>query len=82
MKNTIRTPEELGQALRRCRKALDLSQEDLSDMTKHTQSTVSELENGKPGVKVQTIFDILSVLKLEFKLYSREKNKSNIEDVF
>jgi len=82
VKNTIRTPEELGQALRRYRKSLDLSQEELSDMTTHKQSTISELENGKPGVKIQTIFDILSALKLELELSSRDGSKSDVEDIF
>lgn len=82
MNNTIRTPEELGQALRRYRKSLDLSQQELSDMTRHKQSTISELENGKPGVKIQTIFNILSALKLELDLSSRENSTSDIEDVF
>lgn len=82
MNNTIRTPEELGQALRRYRKSLDLSQVELSEMTKHNQSTISELENGKPGVKIQTIFDILSALKLELDLSARDEGQSDIEDLF
>lgn len=82
MDNTIRSPEELGQVIRRYRKSLDLSQEDLSDMTSHKQSTISELENGKSGVKIQTIFNILSALKLELELSPRDKDASDIEDVF
>lgn len=82
MKNVIRSPEELGQAIRRHRKNVSLSQEELGEEADLRPATISQLENGKAGVKLSTLFDVLAALKLEIDLSSREDSNSDIEDVF
>ncbi len=82
MKNVIRSPEELGLAIRRRRKALSLSQEELGEEADLRPATISELENGKSGVKLRTLFDVLAALKLEINLAARDENKRDIEEIF
>jgi len=82
MKNVIRCPGELGQAIRRYRKKLSLTQKELGKEADLRSATISEFENGNPGVKVSTLFDVLAALKLEIDLLPRKEDQSNIEDIF
>ena len=68
-----RSSKQLGQALRRCRRLLKLSQKELGEKTRLRQSTISELEAGKPGTKLQTFFDVLTALDLEIIIQPRSK---------
>lgn len=82
MNNVIRSPEELGAAIRRQRKSLSLSQKELGEEANLRPATISNLENGKTGVKLSTLFDVLAALKLEIDLSFRDKDKRDVEDVF
>ena len=67
----ITSPETLGKVLRRHRKHLGLTQSDLGQKFNIPQKTVSNIEAGKPGVQLATLFKLLSALNLEISLRQR-----------
>lgn len=75
----VRTPAQLGAALRRQRRALNLSQDELAERVSLRQGTVSALETGAPGTKLQTLMDALSALGLEIVL--RPRSSAPVPDV-
>ncbi|MDP2697520.1 helix-turn-helix domain-containing protein [Thalassospira sp.] len=83
MELKARTPEQIGQSLRRFRKAKGLTQKDISDRTNLRVATISSLENGDPGTQLRTLVSVLTALDLEFVLQDRGKSTTlSIEDVF
>ena len=48
----LRSPEEMGRAIRARRRALGLSQADLAAQTGLSQPTISAIEGGKPRAQV------------------------------
>ena len=83
MQQIARTGPQLGAAIRRQRKRLALSQEQLSAKTKLRQATISSLENGDTGIKLNTLLDALAALDLELVIRTRTKGRvEDIEDIF
>jgi HTH-type transcriptional regulator / antitoxin HipB len=65
MDYAARTPAQLGQILRNCRKRRDLSQAEAGSKVGLKQGTVSVIESGSAGVSVESLYKILSALGLE-----------------
>lgn len=83
MTQITRTPKDLGTALRKARKAQNLTQAELANRAGIWQRTVSNIETGAGGAKVDTIFDLLAALDLEIRISPRSKMKqSDLEDIF
>lgn len=83
MENIARTAKQTGDAIRRRRKSLGLTQRDVSAKAGLRQPTVSALEAGEGGVKLSTLFDILSALGLELIIRPRSKTSAkDIEEIF
>jgi len=83
MQQIARSSPQVGAALRRQRKLLRLSQEQVGAKTKLRQATISSLESGEPGTKLATLFDVLAALDLELVIRSRTKGRvGDIEDIF
>ncbi|HEY4345660.1 MAG TPA: helix-turn-helix domain-containing protein [Parvibaculum sp.] len=83
MTQVIRSPEQLGAALRRKRKQSRLSQGDLGGRVLLRQATISKLEDGSAGTKLGTLFDVLTALNLELVIRPRDKaDPRSIEDIF
>ncbi len=60
---------------------LELSKRD--DLTGTGQKTISRIENGKVGTRLETIFRLLATLDLEMKLTARGKgSEKSIGDIF
>jgi HTH-type transcriptional regulator/antitoxin HipB len=79
----VRTPAQLGAALRRRRRTLGLSQDQLAQRVSLRQGTISALETGAPGTKLQTVMDALSALGLEIVLRPRSSAATpDIEDLY
>ena len=66
-----RDPRQLGMALRRARRALNLSQSAVASKAGVTQATVSLLEGGAEGVKLKTVTDVMAALGVEFVIRPR-----------
>lgn len=71
MAELARSPEQIGNAIRRARKKRGMSQSDLAKMTGLRQGTISQIEKGHAAAKLETILAILSALDLEFQIQSR-----------
>jgi HTH-type transcriptional regulator/antitoxin HipB len=83
MSDLARTPQQIGNLIRRARKRNDLSQTDLASRAGVRQETISLIETGNPAAKLQTILDVLAALNLEFWVAPRGKTTAaDIEHIF
>ncbi|MBT3783641.1 helix-turn-helix domain-containing protein [bacterium] len=83
MKQVIRNSTQLGKELSRLRHKQALTQKELGELVSLRQATISALENGNPGTRLQTLFDILSALNLELSVKERTvHSKESIEEIF
>jgi HTH-type transcriptional regulator / antitoxin HipB len=83
MDQVARTSTHIGAALRRQRKKLGLSQEQLGGKTGLRQATISSLEGGDTGTKLGTLLDVMAGLNLELVIRPRTKGRAaDIEDIF
>lgn len=78
---SARTAEQIGEAIRRTRKARGWTQSDLSGRTNLRVATISSLENGDAGTKIATLLAVMAALGLEFRLVERGESVE-IEDIF
>ena len=81
MELTARTAQQVGEALRRMRKARGWTQRDISARTNLRVATISSLENGEGGVKLVTVLSVMTALGLEFHITERG-GALEIEDIF
>lgn len=72
MSELARSPEQLGNAIRRARKKRGMSQSDLGEKAGLRQETISLIENGNPAAKLETILAVLTALNLEFEITERK----------
>ncbi len=73
MKNaSISSPSALGQAIRIARTERELTQKEMGAKVGVDQSTVSGVENGNAGTRLDTLFHLLAALDLEISLCSRK----------
>jgi HTH-type transcriptional regulator/antitoxin HipB len=81
MEQLVRTLDQIGNAIRRRRKILKLSQAALCGSTGLRQATISNFEAGDSGAQLKTFLSLLAALDLE--LIVRERTKApRIEDIF
>ena len=83
MDQIARTTKDLGNVLRKARKARNLTQADLATLAGIWQRTVSNIETSASGAKVDTIFDLLAALDLVLHIVPRSKlTPGDLEDIF
>ena len=83
MEQFISSPKVLGIAIKRQRKAKKLNQCEAGASFKIEQSTLSSIENGAPGTRLETIFRVLAALDLEMIIKSKNSSsKINEEDLW
>ncbi len=82
MEQIARTPKQIGAAIRRRRRGLNLRQGDVGARTNLRQATISTLENGEPGARLQTLISVMAALGLEMVIRERSKASREIEDLF
>lgn len=80
MDQLILSPQALGNVIKRQRKIKNLSQEEAGINFNLDQTTISTVENGAAGTRLETIFRVLAALDLEMiirpkKLESNHKIK-------
>ncbi len=59
LRGEISTPAALGNALRQARLMRGLTQQRLADEIGVTQKWISQLEQGKPGLLTERLFEVL-----------------------
>ncbi|MFN3701818.1 MAG: helix-turn-helix domain-containing protein [Alphaproteobacteria bacterium] len=82
MAELARSPEQIGNAIRRARKRLGMSQSALGEKAGLRQETVSLIENGNPATKLETILAVLSALNLELRINERTKQTMLADALF
>jgi HTH-type transcriptional regulator / antitoxin HipB len=78
----VRSPSQMGAAIRRQRKLKSLTQTQLAEKTNMRQATISQLEKGEGGVRLKTLTDALAALNLELVVQERSTSAHSIEDLF
>ena len=82
MDQLARTPKQLGDALRRRRRALGMTQTDIATKANLRQATISAVEAGKAH-NLTTLFDVITALDMELVVRPRTKGSMDkIEDLF
>ncbi len=64
----IRTPQDLGAAVRGRRRTLKLSQAQVAKTARVSRPWLSEFESGKPTVEVSRVLAVLSALEFTLEL--------------
>ena len=82
MEQIARTSKQIGAAIRRRRRTLNLRQSDVGSKTNLRQATISALENGELGTQLRTLIDLMAALGLEIVIRERSKVSEDIEDLF
>lgn len=83
MNQTVRSAKQLGTLIYNERVRRGLSQQALADLVGTGQKTISHVENGKEGTKLETIFGLLAALDLEMQFAPRRKgSEKSIGDIF
>ncbi len=67
----VRNPAQLGSGLLRFRKQDAWTQQQAGERSGIKQSIVSQVESGKPGTRLGTLFKLLASLDLELVLRKR-----------
>lgn len=79
MEQLVYSPKSLGNALQRQRKAKRLSQKKAGATFRLEQSTISNIENGGPGTRIETLFRVLAALDLEMIIRDKKPFTKNEE---
>lgn len=69
---TVNDPSSLGQAIRKARKALNITQEDLSLQTGISRTTIRAIEQGKQTAHLGLVLQLCRDLGLRLTLSSAE----------
>lgn len=72
MEQLINSPKTLGHALKRQRKLKKLNQKEAGAAFNMSQDTVSSVEQGSPGTRLETLFRLLAALDLEMVIRSKK----------
>ena len=73
MEKVVRNSKDLGEAIRRARKARNLRQVDVAQKASVRQALVSELESGATTAKLDTMIKVLAALDLDLSIAPRRK---------
>lgn len=78
-----RTPQQVGDALKRFRKLKKLTQREISEQIGLRQATISSVESGDAGTQLKTLTEILKSMDLELVIRNRSRgDKTTLEDLF
>lgn len=77
----VHSPQSLGAAIKRQRKAKELSQTEAGYPFDIDQTTVSSIEQGAPGTRLETLFRILAALDLEMVIRPKIRSASTGKDI-
>ena len=82
MEQIARTSRQIGAALRRRRRGMNLRQGDVGSRTNLRQATISALENGEARTQLRTLIRVLAALDLELVVRERSSAGAEMEDLF
>lgn len=73
MEQRIYSEKALGSAIKRRRKQLGKTQTEAGEAFKLDQTTISSIENGAQGTRLETLFRLLSALNLEMIIRPKDE---------
>lgn len=79
MKQVVYSPESLGKCIQRARKDKELTQHDVGLNFKIDQTTVSSIEKGAKGTRIETLFRLLAALDLELIVQDKKNGNKQVE---
>lgn len=82
MNDIARSTKQIGTAIRRRRRRIQLTQSALGRKAGLRQATISALERGEPGTELRTLMDVMTALDLELVIRARTEPEVDIEDIF
>ena len=82
MHQIVRTPRQLGAIIQSERLRKGLTQAGLASLTGTQQKTISAIENGSEGTKLDTLLSVIATLDLDMQIVPRQRDGQSIEDVF
>lgn len=82
MTQMVRSPKQLGTLIHNARISRNLTQQGLADLVGTGQKTVSRIEGGHSGTKLDTMFSILTALDLDLALGPRRKGSPDLSEIF
>ncbi len=82
MQQIVRLPSQLGAVVQSRRLAKGLTQTELAKLSSTQQKTVSAIENGSDGTRLDTLLRVIAILDLDLQIASRRQDDISIEDVF
>lgn len=75
MRFTIRSPEDVGRAIRRVRRDLGLSQAALAERAGVDRSYIAKIENGRSSRLLHLVLHLLRALDVEVTLTTRSRDR-------
>ena len=82
MNQMVRTATQLGAYIQDARVRKGISQQQLAEMIGKHQKTISSIERGSDGTKLETILLVLAALDLNIQIGTRTKASPDISDIF
>jgi HTH-type transcriptional regulator/antitoxin HipB len=80
MDQIVQSPKSLGSAIKRQRKVKQLNQQQAGSAFKLDQTTVSSIEQGAAGTRLETIFRMLAALDLEMVIRPKKTTSNKTGD--
>jgi HTH-type transcriptional regulator/antitoxin HipB len=82
MSQIVRLPSQLGALIQSERLRQNMTQQQLASLIGKHQKTISAIENGSEGTKLDTLLSVIAVLDLDLQVILRSKDGTDIADVF
>ena len=82
MNQMVRTAKQLGAYIQDARARKGISQQQLAEMIGKYQKTISSIEQGSDGTKLETLLLVLAALDLNMQISTRAKAAQNIGNIF
>ncbi len=82
MNQIVRLPSQLGALIQSERLRRNMTQQQLANLIGKQQKTISAIENGSDGTKLDTLLTLIAKLNLDIQIVPRQSKPLNIEDVF
>ena len=82
MNQIVTPPSQLGAAIQTHRLGKGPTQTELATLAGTQQKTISAIENGSAGTRLDTLISVIAVLGLDLQIVPRQNGSISIEDVF
>ena len=82
MTQIVRLPSQLGALIQSERLRRNMTQQQLASLIGKHQKTISAIENGSEGTKLDTLLSVITVLDLDLQVIPRRKDGTDIADIF